>query len=33
MTDAERKADIMSVKNNIGFSPSQAEGIDEAHMT
>ena len=33
MTDAERKANIMSLYKDLGFSPSPAEGLDEADTT
>ena len=33
MTDAERKANILSVYKDLGLSSSQAEGLDEADMT
>ena len=33
MTDAKRKANILSVYNKLGLSPPQAEGLDEADMT
>ena len=33
MTDAEIKANILSVYKDIGLSPSPAEGLDEADMT
>ena len=32
MTDSERKANILSVYNKLGLSPSQSEGLDEADM-
>ena len=33
INDAKRKADILSVYKNLGFSPSQDEGLNEADMT
>ena len=33
MTDDNRKANILSVYNKLGLSPSQDEGLDEADMT
>ena len=33
MTDSERKANILSVYNKLGLSPSQAEGPNEADTT
>ena len=33
MTDAKRKADILSIYKNLGLSLSQVEGLDEAEMT
>ena len=33
MTDADRKANIMSVYKDLGFLPSPAEGLDEAETT
>ena len=33
ITDDERKANILSVYNKLGLSPSQAEGLNEADTT
>ena len=33
MTNAERNADILKVYKNLGLSPSQSEGLDEADTT
>ena len=33
MTEAERKANILMVYKDLGLSPSQAEGLDEADTT
>ena len=33
MTDADRKANILSVYKDLGMSPSPAEGLDEADTT